>query len=102
MQVGVGVGVPAVGVAVAVAATVGVGVGVRVAVGVAVGVDVTVGVGVGVPHGSGTTLISTVLVSAEPLNPATTTRRFPIAVPSVDECGTFVFGPVLQALVAIS
>src|SRR5215469_5920484 len=72
-------------------------------VGVAEGDPATVAVGVGVaPHGSGTTLISTVFVSALPLNPPTTRRLFPIAVPPVKECATFVFGPVLQVLLPVS
>ena len=98
MQVGVAEGDPAtVGVADTVA--VGVAVGVRVAVGVAV----AVGVGVGVPHGPVRTLFSTVFVSPLPLNPPTTNRLlFPIAVPPVKECGTFVFGPLDQVLATVS
>jgi hypothetical protein len=67
-------------------------------------VDVTVGVAVGVgdPHGPPTELVSTVLVSPKPSNPVTTIRRFPIAVPPVNPCATFVFGPVLQLSAPVS
>ena len=83
---------------------VAVGVGVKVAVGVAVGVTVgvAVGVGVGVGVGPQTVVDSTVLVSLVPLYPATTRRRFPIAVPPVKECATFVLGPVDQILLSVS
>ena len=97
----------AVGVAVAVAVAVAVGVNVAVAVAVAVGVNVAVGVAVGVgdgdPQGPASWLLSTTLVSPlTPSNPPTTNRRFPIAVPPVKECGTFVFGPVVQLLLVVS
>ena len=89
-----------------VAVAVAVGVNVAVAVGVAVGVNVAVGDAVGVgdgdPQGPARRLLSTVFVSPEPLNPPTTNKRFPIAVPPVNECGTFVFGPVVQLLLVVS
>jgi hypothetical protein len=101
--VGVGVGVPAVAVGVAVGVADGITVGVGVDVGVGVAVGVAVGVGVGVPHGTPTFDISTVFMSwVVPLNPHTIRRRFPIAAPFVQECGTFIFGPVDQVLLAMS
>ena len=54
-------------------------------------VAVAVGVGVGVPPPQIDR--STVAVSLEPLNPVTTMKLFPSAVPPVKECATFVFGP---------
>ena len=65
-------------------------------------IGVQVGVGVGVPHPVGTTLVSTMFVSMLPLNPPTIRRVFPTAVPPVNECGTFVFGPVVQLLLVVS
>ena len=47
-------------------------------------------------------LVSTVLVSTVPLYPPTMSRLLPIAVPDVKECATFVFGPVVQLLPAMS
>ena len=64
---------------------------VAVAVGVGVNVAVAVGVGEGDPHGPARRLLSTTLVSpVTPSNPVTTMSRFPIAVPPVNECATFV------------
>jgi hypothetical protein len=37
-----------------------------------------------------------------PSNPVTTNKRLPIAVPPGKECGTFVFGPLLQLSVTVS
>jgi len=77
----------------------GVHVGEPVAVGV--GLGDAVGVGVGVPPKQSD--LSTVLVSPlTPSNPVTTTSRFPIAVPPVNECATFVFGPVDQLSLVVS
>jgi hypothetical protein len=94
------------GVEVGLGVTDGVGVVVGVAVGVAVGVTlgvavgVAVGVGVGLPSARA---VSTVLVfPVTPSNPATTIRRFPIAVPPVNPCGTFVFGPLAHVSLGIS
>jgi hypothetical protein len=93
---------------VGVAEGVGVGLGVTDGVGVGVGVGVTlgdtlglgVGVGVGLPSARA---VSTVLVfPVTPSNPATTIRRFPIAVPPVNPCGTFVFGPLAHVSLGIS
>src|ERR1044071_2751562 len=67
---------------------------------IAAGVGVVLGVGVGDAHPV-TILTSTVLVSAVPLYPPTTTRRLPIVVPDVKECATFVFGPDDQLSVAM-
>ncbi len=96
----------AVGVAVAVAVAVGVNVavGVAVAVGVNVAVGVAVGVGDGDPQGPASWLLFTTFVSPlTPSNPPTTkNRRFAITVPPVKECGTFVFGPVVQLLLIVS
>ena len=77
---------------------------VAVAVGVNVAVGVAVGVGDGDPQGPASRLLSTTFVSPEtPSNPPTTNNmRFPIAVPPVKECGTFVFGPVVQLLPIVS
>ena len=48
-------------------------------------------------------LLSTTFVSpVTPSNPPTTNKRFPIAVPPVKECATFVFGPVVQLLATVS
>ena len=72
------------------------------AVGVGEGVaGVPLGLGVGVAHDV-KALASTVLVSAVPLYPPTTSRRLPIAVPPVKECATFVFGPTAQLSLAVS
>jgi hypothetical protein len=106
VAVAVGVNV-AVAVGVNVAVAVAVGVNVAVAVAVAVGVNVAVGVAVGVgdgdPQGPPRRLLSTTFVSpVTPSNPPTTSRRFPIAVPPVKECATFVFGPVIQLLLIVS
>ena len=79
----------------------GVTVGVTLGVVVGVTVGVAVGVGVGVPPSA--RAVSTVLVlPVTPSNPATTIRRFPIAVPPVKECATFVFGPLAHVLLGIS
>lgn len=103
--VGVTVGVAG-GVGVGLGVTEGVGVVVGVAVGVAVGVTLgdTLGLGVGVGVGlPSARAVSTVLVfPVTPSNPATTIRRFPIAVPPVKEWATFVFGPLAHVLLGIS
>ena len=88
----------AVGVNVAVA--VAVGVTVAVAVAVPVGVGLAVGVAVGVR--AAVRAVSTLFVSTSLANPATTIKRFPIAVPSVRECPTLVVGPVAQLLTTVS
>jgi len=90
----------AVAVGVNVAVAVAVGVNVAVAVAVPVGVGLAVGVAVGVL--AAVRAVSTVFVSPPPLAPATTIRRFPIAVPPVRACATFVVGPVVQLLVPVS
>jgi hypothetical protein len=94
----------AVGVGVNVAVAVAVGANVAVAVAAAVGVGLAVGVAVGVPVGVGAAVraISTLFESTKPSNPATTIRRFPIAVPLVRECGTFVDGPIVQLSATVS
>jgi len=93
----------ALAVTVAVAVAVAVGVNVAVAVGVGVNVAVAVGVGEGDPQGPAARLLSTTLVSPlTPSNPVTTISRFPIAVPPVNECATFVFGPVDQLSLVVS
>jgi hypothetical protein len=97
-----------VGVCVAVAVAVGVAVGVCVAVAVAVGVAVgeAVGVGVAVPVGQMTAAPQTPSVSAlatvvEPLYPpAAMIRLLPIAPPDTKERTTFMFGELVQVLVA--
>ena len=90
-------------VAVAVAVAVGVNVAVAVAVGLGVNVAVAVGVGDGDPQGPASRLLSTTFVSpVTPSNPVTTISRFPIAVPPVNECATFVFGPALQVSLSVS
>jgi hypothetical protein len=91
-------------VAVAVAVAVGVGVGVRVAVGVGVGVRVavgeTVGVGVGVPPPQMPS-VSALATVVEPLYPpAAIIRLLPIAPPDVKERTTFMFGELVQVLLA--
>ena len=69
-----------------------------VADGVTLGLEV--GVGVGLPSARA---VSTVLVfPVTPSNPATTIRRFPIAVPPVKACGTFVFAPLVHVSLGIS
>ena len=88
----------AVGVNVAVA--VAVGVTVAVAVAVPVGVGLAVGVAVGVR--AAVRAVSTLFVSTSLANPATTIKRFPIAVPPVKACGTFVLGPLVQLLANVS
>ena len=83
----------------------GLGVGANLGVGVGRGVAVAVGVGVGdgEPQGPARRLLSTTFVlPLTPSNPPTTNMRFPIAVPPVNECGTFVFGPVVQLLLIVS
>src|SRR5213076_1490910 len=73
-----------------------------VAVAVGVGVAVAVGVGDGDPQGPARRLLSTTFVSPLSLDPPTTNKRFPIAVPPVKECGTLVFGPLLQLFLVVS
>jgi hypothetical protein len=99
--VALGVGVT-VGVAEGVGVTVAVGVTLGVAVGVAVGVTVAVGVGVGVGLPSARAVSTVLVFPVTPSNPATTIRRFPIAVPPVNACATFVFGPLVQVLLRVS
>ena len=96
----------AVAVGVAVGVRVAVGVGVNVAVAVAVGVNVAVGeavlvgvcVGVGDPQIPSVSALATVV---EPLYPpAAISRLLPIAPPDVNDRTTFMFGELLQVLVA--
>jgi hypothetical protein len=75
---------------------------VGVGVGVAVGVTVAVGVGVGVGPPSARAVSTVLVFPVTPSNPATTIRRFPIAVPPVKECATFVFGPLVHVSLGIS
>ena len=77
-----------------------VGVNVAVAVAVPVGVGLAVGVAVGVL--AAVRAVSTLFVSARPSNPATTIKRFPIAVPSVRACPNCVFGPSVQLSATVS
>jgi len=90
----------AAGVGVCVAVAVAVGANVAVAVAVAVGVGLAVGVAVGV--GAAVRAVSTLFELTKPSNPATTIRRFPIAVPLVRECATFVVGPLVQLSAIVS
>ena len=83
-----------------VAVAVAVGVTVAVAVAVPVGVGLAVGVAVGVR--AAVRAVSTLFVSTSLANPATTIKRFPIAVPPVEECGTFVVGPLVQQSASVS
>ena len=103
LGVGVTVGV-AEGVGVGLGVTDGVGVVVGVAVGVAVGVTLgdTLGLGVGVGLPSARAVSTVLVFPVTPSNPAMTMRRFPIAVPPVNACATFVFGPLAHVLLVIS
>jgi hypothetical protein len=86
-------------VAVAVGVNVAVAVGVNVAVAAAVAVGVGLAVGVGPVRAVSTVSISSWIL---PSYPATTIKRFPIAVPPVKACGAFVLGPVVQLLANVS
>ena len=81
----------------------GVGVCLGVIVAVAVGVGVTVGDGVGEPPPGRQSDVSTILVSPlTPSKPHATSSLLPIAVPPVNECATFVLGPVDQLSFTVS
>src|SRR4029077_7528417 len=74
--------------------------------GAGVGDTVPLGVGVGVGVGGGAPPqmdSSTMFVSpVTPSNPHITSSLLPTAVPPVNECATFVFGPVVQLSVTVS